>query len=898
MKRKMLILVACLVVLACAAPVVADPSYIYGFHDPGGEYLMANKNARGWIVFTTEIGSDPNNYSGTDYSAYSNAGYGVIVRLNNGYGSAGTIPYESQYDNFAQRCENYVAASPGVTYWIIGNETNLPREWPGNNNGDASTGEAITVARYVSCYNKCWTKIRESSPSAKICPSPTGTWAPPYDGTIGGLPNRGVPGFVDYWVQCLNGIGATKIDGLILHTYTHGCDPALVTSEQKMGWPYETIYYHFRVYKNLMWAIPSGFTTKPVMITESNENVECASGGYAWYNSNNGWVRAAYGEINAWNNANSQKIRCLALFRWPNVWEGSWNYSISVNQGVIDDFNMALDQKYTWGSVPSTGTIAGRVVNSGGTGLSGATVSTTTGGYAATTNSTGYYTISSVATGTYSVVAALAGYNSSTQTGKTVNAGQTTTVNFTLTSAGGGTNLAPSAAIYLECGHNESSQRGKYLVDGSTSTKWCCLHNGAGTAGDHWVVFDLGNTATINSYVVKHASMGGEATYLNTKTFYIESASSMMGPWTQEFYVDNATTVASNTLTYGTAKNLRYIRLRVTKPNPSADWAVRIPEFEIWGTAGSAQPVTVEAENFDRFYGAVDGTDYHDTETTNQGGAYRTSGVDIETCSEGTYNVGWTGSGEWLMYPFRASTTTYGLSIRYAGTATGTVRLLVDGVDKTGAISLPSTGGWQTWSTVTASNITVTTGWHDIKLMIDSSGFNVNSFTLTPGGGGGTKLTYTEAFTSVPSWTSYFDGSWGSAATWSAVAGGQAGNCLQASRSSQGSSSKVKVYNVTAYSSYTVSIYMKCPSYSGGTYWIESACKLGSNTASDFDNNGSTWTMIKKFSNDGTNGNNNTWTQYSTTINTGSSTQLSIGFKHGASACVGPTASWDTLAIQ
>jgi len=81
---------------------------------------------------------------------------------------------------------------------------------------------------------------------------------------------------------------------------------------------------------------------------------------------------------------------------------------------------------------PTTGTIAGTVKDSGGVAISGATVSTTTGGYTTTTNSTGAYTLSAVAPGTYSVTASKAGYYSQTQTGVTVTVGNTTTANFTL----------------------------------------------------------------------------------------------------------------------------------------------------------------------------------------------------------------------------------------------------------------------------------------------------------------------------------------------------------------------------------------------------------------------------------------------------------------------------------
>jgi hypothetical protein len=148
----------------------------------------------------------------------------------------------------------------------------------------------------------------------------------------------------------------------------------------------------------------------------------------------------------------------------------------------------------------------------------------------------------------------------------------------------------------------------------------------------------------------------------------------------------------------------------------------------------------------------------------------------------------------------------------------------------------------------------------------------------------------------MPSWSSSYDAGWGSAASWAIVGGGQSGNALQASRSSQGSSAKVKVYNITASTNYTISVYIKCPSF-GGSYWAECAYRLGNHTASDFDTNGSAWTMIKKFDS-GTNGNGNTWVQYWLNFNSGSDTQISVGHKLGSSGGGGPTVLWDTLRVE
>lgn len=920
MKRTLLRAAVCSAALLLSVVASADPNYIYAMHDPGGEVDMSAMGTKGWIVFTVGIGHNPGDYSGTDYSSYTNNGYGVIVRLNNGYGSDGTLPYQSQYQDFAQRCANYVNASPGCHIWIIGNETNLPREWPGNNGIDENAGEPITVTRYVDCYNRCYTAIKALAGHStdQIIPAPVGTWAPPY-------PSKGIECFDDYWVNMLNAIGSTKVNGVAIHAYTHGTDPALVFSEALMGPPYEDIHYNFRVYKDLMNRVPTSMRGVPAYLTETDQN-------QSWADTNSGWVRNVYSEINSWNQTSgTQKIRCVALFRWQHAGEGD-QYYICDRNGVRQDWRDAMTYHYVW----NTGVAQNDAGSGGDAGNTHATAlaiapGSYTGYLQKGTDDNDYYkfAVSSGQNIALSMTPPSGAdfdiylYNAAgTQKASSTTRGSgTETINFNADSSGdwrlrvyaysgtgyysfsvsvsggqpGGANLLPTAATYLECGHNNADQRARYISDGNLSTKWCCLHNGISTAGDHWIAWDLGHTATVTGYVVKHASMGGEPTYLNTKTFYIESATSIMGPWTTEFYVDNATTVASNTLTYGTAKNLRFIRLRVTKPNPSADWAVRIPEFEVYGTAGSAQAVKFEAENYDRFYGAVDGTEYHDTDSGNSGGQYRSQNVDIETCSEGTYNVGWTAAGEWLLYPWRPTGTTYTLTIRHAGTSNGTCHLEVDGVNKTGTISLPSTGGWQTWATKTVGSFTTTAAFHDVKLVMDSAGYNINYFTLTPGGGGGPIAT--EDFESMPSWSSSYDASWGSAAGWAISSGGQSGNFLQCSRGSQGSSAKAKVYTVPQNTNITVSVYAKCPSY-GGTYWMECACKLGSQTAQDFDGNPGTWTMIKKFSNDTVNGNGNTWTQYSVSLNTGANTQLTLGYKLGSSGGGGPTVGWDTMAIQ
>jgi Domain of unknown function (DUF1929)/Carboxypeptidase regulatory-like domain len=87
--------------------------------------------------------------------------------------------------------------------------------------------------------------------------------------------------------------------------------------------------------------------------------------------------------------------------------------------------------------IATAGIIAGKVTNSSGVAIAGASVTITGGSVATTktvtTNSTGNYSTSWVPVGTnYSVTASKTGFTSETISPVTVNSGATTTVNFTL----------------------------------------------------------------------------------------------------------------------------------------------------------------------------------------------------------------------------------------------------------------------------------------------------------------------------------------------------------------------------------------------------------------------------------------------------------------------------------
>ena len=155
-------------------------------------------------------------------------------------------------------------------------------------------------------------------------------------------------------------------------------------------------------------------------------------------------------------------------------------------------------------------------------------------------------------------------------------------------------------------------------------------------------------------------------------------------------------------------------------------------------------PGTIQAENFDN---GGDGIAFNDTTTGNTGGQYRTTGIDVDiqvtTDTDGGYNVGWTAPTEWLKYTVNVATSgTYTIEARVAVSgAGGTFHIEADGVNKTGQMTIPNTGGWQSWTTISKTNVSLTAGAQVWKLVIDSAGSggvgNLNYIRVTSGGGGG-----------------------------------------------------------------------------------------------------------------------------------------------------------------
>jgi hypothetical protein len=110
------------------------------------------------------------------------------------------------------------------------------------------------------------------------------------------------------------------------------------------------------------------------------------------------------------------------------------------------------------------------------------------------------------------------------------------------------------------------------------------------------------------------------------------------------------------------------------------------------------------------------------------------SGARIETTSDagGGFNVGNLDDNDWMLYPINIPQSGwYNLQYRVASAyAGGQLVLSRDGNDLV-VNSIPNTGGWQNWVTITNS-VYLTAGQQDLSIYVRTGGWNINWWMLTP----------------------------------------------------------------------------------------------------------------------------------------------------------------------
>ena len=130
-----------------------------------------------------------------------------------------------------------------------------------------------------------------------------------------------------------------------------------------------------------------------------------------------------------------------------------------------------------------------------------------------------------------------------------------------------------------------------------------------------------------------------------------------------------------------------------------------------YGGTAAAVPGTIYAANYDT---GGQGVAYNVTSTNGSANSYRSDGIDLETTADtqdntgaGAYDMGWTTPGQWFNYTVNVATAgTYTVAFRVASPYGITDAAHIDnssGTNLSGSVAVPNTGGYQTWTTVTAS---------------------------------------------------------------------------------------------------------------------------------------------------------------------------------------------------
>ena len=155
--------------------------------------------------------------------------------------------------------------------------------------------------------------------------------------------------------------------------------------------------------------------------------------------------------------------------------------------------------------------------------------------------------------------------------------------------------------------------------------------------------------------------------------------------------------------------------------------------------------VTYQAENYSAAFDKTSG---------NIGNVYKTGDVDIEATADtgGGYNVGWIDPTEWLAYSNLTipATGDYRINVRVASMTGGTLTVDLNGGSiKLGDISVPATGGWQKWVTV-SKTVRINAGSYNLGVYAVTGGWNFNWIEVVGQDPCSTTTPYKGVATSLP----------------------------------------------------------------------------------------------------------------------------------------------------
>jgi endonuclease/exonuclease/phosphatase family metal-dependent hydrolase len=154
-----------------------------------------------------------------------------------------------------------------------------------------------------------------------------------------------------------------------------------------------------------------------------------------------------------------------------------------------------------------------------------------------------------------------------------------------------------------------------------------------------------------------------------------------------------------------------------------------------------AAPTNIPAVQYD--VGTLNDA-FFDASSGNRGGVYRTDDVDIESSSEGGYNIGWISAGDWLKYTINVQAGCYTVIARAASpySTVNQIQFEAPGVDA--VLTIPNTGGWQVWRDISKTNLCFSqSGVQPLYVRMLTNNFNFKSLQFVP------QITPTSPFANV-----------------------------------------------------------------------------------------------------------------------------------------------------
>jgi beta-glucosidase len=280
-------------------------------------------------------------------------------------------------------------------------------------------------------------------------------------------------------------------------------------------------------------------------------------------------------------------------------------------------------------------------------------------------------------------------------------------------------NAALHRAVTVSSGTNAAT-----LADGNPTTGWA-----SAAGGRQWAMVDLGLVKDLSRVRLQWGAAFAVRYALET------SADAQQ--WNSVYETTQGAGGLDDILISGRA---RYVRLVASQPaDPGAGYALN--EFEVYAQPqrpfGGAVPVLpgrIEAENYDL---GGEGVAYGKSTVGNPGGVYRTDAdVGLERADDagGGHLVAWINSGDWLEYTVNVpdESAIYHVSFRVASPAGGgQFRVRLDGT-VLGTVTVPKTGGWENWQTISLPDVPIAggTGSRALRLEVLVGGFNLNWIQL------------------------------------------------------------------------------------------------------------------------------------------------------------------------